>query len=416
MIRKLFRKIWKYKWIYLLIFCISFVSDDSYWAATSGNQILSMCRYAFAALLPVVLVVFFHVTLSKKTADLVIVISFLLFVVSLLSGSGLGGPIMLVFTIVAAAMVATKIQVNILAERFCDVIILLILYSFAIQMMLLTGVIQGRLGENVGNSTLTIYGGCIYFNSYFGLIQRNSCFFREPGVFMVYICVAYLLDIWTNNKGLNLRRQLVFFIGILSTMSTAGIIIWGVLFMTNVLCRKVISTRSILAIAAIGVLVFFIFQNEVIYGNFFAKLDRGTESASVLGRLSSVSIPLKMTFDSPIWGCGTEKFREFYMRCGEELFHETIDPQSMATNSILNASAVFGLWYGIFLIFGLYNFSKRMARRSLIGVLFTFVSLLMIFSNESMQYSLILYVLIFYGLSNVSSKCVVSTQVNTSLN
>lgn len=416
MIRKLFSEIWKYKWIYLLIFCISFVSDDSYWVATSGNQILSMCRYVFAALLPVVLVVFFHVTLSKKTADLVIVISFLLFVVSLLSGSGLGGPIMLVFTIVAAAMVATKIQVNILAERFCDVIILLILYSFAIQMMLLTGVIQGRLGENVGNSTLTIYGGCIYFNSYFGLIQRNSCFFREPGVFMVYICVAYLLDIWTNNKGLNLRRQLIFFIGILSTMSTAGIIIWGVLFMTNVLCRKVISTRSILAIATIGVLVSFVFQNEVIYGNFFAKLDRGTESASVLGRLSSVSIPLKMTFDSPIWGCGTEKFREFYMRCSEELFHETIDPQSMATNSILNASAVFGLWYGIFLIFGLYNFSKRMARRSLIGVLLTFVSLLMIFSNESMQYSLILYILIFYGLSKVSSKCVISTPVNTSLN
>ena len=104
------------------------------------------------------------------------------------------------------------------------------------------------------------------------------------------------------------------------------------------------------------------------------------------------------------------------MRCSEELFHETIDPQSMATNSILNASAVFGLWYGIFLIFGLCNFSKRMARRNLIGVLLTFVSLLMIFSNESMQYSLILYMLVFYGLSNESSKCVISTPVNTSLN
>ena len=58
MVKRLLKKIEEYKWYYLLIFLLAFLSDDSYWAATSGNSTLSMLRYAFVVAVPVVFMVF----------------------------------------------------------------------------------------------------------------------------------------------------------------------------------------------------------------------------------------------------------------------------------------------------------------------------------------------------------------------
>ncbi len=276
-------------------------------------------------------------------------------------------------------------------------------------MLIMFGFVQVFSIENVIGSNMSTYGGCMFFDTYFGLIMRNACFFREPGVFMVYICVAYMMDIWKHKSGLTLKRQLLYFIGIFSTMSTAGIAIWALLFFINILRSKKLNSHNIMVISVILLVVYFVFSNEVLYGNVFGKLERGTDSGSVLGRLSSLSIPFHMTLDSPIWGCGTDNFQKEYIRCGYELFHTEIDPQGLATNSILNASAVFGLWYGLFLLYGFGRFVKRLTGRSVIEYVLSFLSILMTFSNESMQYSLIFYVLIFYGLEFHSYKRIISS-------
>lgn len=392
------KKIYLYKWEYLVIFLIAFLSDDSYWVGTSGNVVLSLCRYVFIAAFPVVYVGFLRVKFDYRIASLILIVSLLLLDVSLFNGGFSGGSIMLLCSFVAAAVIVKKIPLMRFSKRFCELVIAMILISVAIQIMIALGVVQVRTGVNVAGEDMNVFGGFVYVGSYFGLLNRNACFFREPGVFMVYICVAYLLDIWTNKNGPSLRRQFLYFLGILSTMSTAGILIWGVLFVICALRQRKMSAQHIITIVAIGAVAFLVFQNEIVYKNFFSKLEKGTDSLSVLGRVSSITIPLKMTLDSPFFGCGTENFREAYMRCGQELYHTTIDPQALATNSILNASAVFGLWFGVFLIYGLLKFSKLLAGRNVIGYGLSFFAILLLFSNETMQYSLILYVLLFYGL------------------
>lgn len=403
-IKRSIKNIAKNKWIYLLIFCIALLSDDSYWAATSGNSMMSAARYAFVVFIPVFYLGILHIKADKKLLRFAIILSTLLFAVSFLSRSGLGGPIMLFFSLLSAAMIVSKIPLTEFSNRFCELIIVLILYSFALQMMRLFGFIEVSSIENVVGSKVSTYGGCIFVGSYFGLILRNACIFREPGVFMVYICIAYMLDIWMHKSGLSLIRQLIYFIGIFSTMSTAGIVIWAVLFFTNVVKSKKVSPHNLMVICVILLVAYFIFSNEILFNNVFGKLERGTDSGSVLGRVSSLYIPFQMTLDSPIWGCGTENFQAEYIKCGYNLYHREIDPQGLATNSILNASAVFGLWYGLFLLYGFWSLSKGLAGRRIIGCVLTFLSVLMTFSNESMQYSLIFYVLIFYGMASYSYK------------
>lgn len=407
-VKEILRKLRAYKWHYLLIFLLAFLSDDSYWAATSGNSTLSMLRYAFVVAVPVVFMVFLKVNVGKDISSLMILIIVGIFVAALLSGSGMGGPVMLFFSLLSAALIVTKIGINDFSARFCEVIVIAIIYSFILQLLIMMGVVQVGVTENVIGTQVSTLGGCIYHNSYFGLIMRNGFIFREPGVFMVYITIAYMLDIWMNKDGLPLRRQLIYFLGEFSTMSTAGIIIWAVLFMMNGLRKGSFKVKNIVPMLVVGVVAYFIFSNDIIFGNVFSKLERGTDSASVLGRLSSVAIPLRMTLNSPLWGCGTESFRDVYIQYGKELFHTDIDPQGLATNAILNASAIFGLWFGVFILIGFWKLSKKLSAGNVQGCLLTLLSIIMTFSNESMQYSLIFYLLIFYGYRRVKHPVIVN--------
>ena len=196
MVKRLLKKIEEYKWCYLLIFLLAFLSDDSYWAATSGNGTLSALRYAFVVVVPIVFMIFLKVNVGKDIGSLTILIIVGIFAASIFSGSGIGGPIMLFFSLLSAALIVTKIDIKDFSARYCEVIVVLILYSFVLQMLIMTGVIQVGSTENVAGTSLSTLGGCVYHNSYLGLIMRNGCFFREPGVFMVYITMAYMLDIW----------------------------------------------------------------------------------------------------------------------------------------------------------------------------------------------------------------------------
>lgn len=394
---KVYRRIWEYKWSYLLVFLLAFLSDDSYWAATSGNTALSIARYCFVVIIPIIFMVFMKVNVGKDISGLLVLIIGGIIIASFLSGSGIGGPIMLFFSLLSAALIVTKIDLADFSESFCDVVVAMIVYSFALQMSIMLGLAEPSMRENVAGVSQSILGGCVFHNSYFGLIMRNGCFFREPGVFMVYICMAYMLDIWMNKCGLTLKRQLVYFLGVFSTMSTAGIAIWAVLFMINVLRKGSFKISNIMPLLIVAVVAYFIFSNEIIFGNVFGKLERGTDSGSVLGRLSSITIPFKMTIESPLWGCGTEHFRDVYIKYGHQIYHTDIDPQGLATNAILNASAVFGLWFGIFIVLGFWKLSKRLTSYNKLGCVLTFASIMLSFSNESMQYSLIFYLLIFYG-------------------
>lgn len=401
------------KWVYILIIMLAFFSDDSFWAATSGNEFLGVMRYVLVVFIPVFFIFILGVNVSKNLKTILTAIIFGIIFASVCSGSGFGGPVMVVFSLLSAALIVSKIDIHFFTTAFCEVVVVMIIYSFSLQMLIFTGILQTTLAENVAGSSVSVLGGCVFYESYFGLILRNGCFFREPGVFMVYICIAYLFDIWMNWKGLSLRRQLVYFLGVFSTLSTAGIIIWALLFSMNIISKGTIKIKNIIPMLMVIIVAYLVFSNEIIFGNVFAKLDRGTDSSSVLGRLSSVTIPLNISLKSPLWGCGTERFRDLYIMYGKMLYHTNVDPQGLGTNSILNAAAVFGLWYGLFIIIGFWRLSRRLAFRSSIGCILSFFSIIMFFSNESMFYSLIFYILVFYGYLNKNDNVKICKQIST---
>ena len=121
------------------------------------------------------------------------------------------------------------------------------------------------------------------------------------------------------------------------------------------------------------------------------------ESGSVAGRITSLTIPSAIIFHNPLFGVGAESFNVEYIHYGQQLYHMYINPQGLATNTILNAGAVYGLWFAMFLIIRFYNLSKTVAHNRRYQTMYVFLLFLMMFSNESMFYSIIVYVLVFYG-------------------
>lgn len=191
-----------------------------------------------------------------------------------------------------------------------------------------------------------------------------------------------------------------------TTLSTAGLIILFLSYLLYLYNQK--SNIKAFAIPAIfiGVCVYLLVGSEELIGGIFGKFERGMDSGSVAGRITSLTIPATIMYHNPIFGVGAEQFRPEYIKYGQQMYHMLIDPQGLATNTMLNAGAVFGVWFAIFIIYNYYRFSKLVVPRKRIQALYIFLLFMMMFSNESMFYSLIVYILIFYAINRPENKII----------
>lgn len=388
-------------WMYMLFFCMILVSDDSYWFTTSDSTFAVMVKYAFVAFLPVIL---FLKGCRFKKNDLAL----LMFMVSMmslstmLSGSSLGGVLMLTLTVASSMLIASKYSLFTFAKIFSDIVTVVILYSATIWILMMASVITPMDIENVAGVQIRTYAYCLFFSGYTNFIPRSSAFFREPGMFMVFIMISFIFEAFVLKKKFSIWKLLLYTLGIFSTLSTAAFIIFILAYFLYLSQNKSFSWKSyIFPIVLMTATVFIIASTAEIMLMVFGKLEKGTDSGSVLGRISSIIIPFNMMLEYPILGTGTTPFRQVYIDVGQTIFHTTVDPQGLATNTIFNAGAIFGVWLFILSLIGFYKLCKKMSRHKF-AILYIWVLLLMIFSNEAMVYSIIFYILIFYGLSKSS--------------
>lgn len=384
---------------YLLILLAVVISDDTFWFQTAGISLLVALKYGFIVLLSVLLAKY----VKKKDFQIVFFVSFFLLLSCIISSHAIsGGPLMLVLSIVSAFGIARYITINSFYKYYCNIILLLIIYSGLFWILLMVNTITPSSYSNVEGVTVMTYGGCIYYYDSFGILLRNSGLCREPGVFTVLICVAFILDAFTSQK-LNYKRLIIYVIGVFSTLSTAGVIILAVTYFLYIL-KHAKSFKTIIVPLLLSIFVVYtISKTEELAGDLFGKIERGVDgSESVLGRQSSVTIPLKIIASHPLFGCGIDNFKPEYIYYGKILYNREVDPDGLSTNTILNAMAIYGLWYGIFLLWGLYRFVKRFGNTRII-TLFIYLSVLLCLSNESMLYSMIIYIIVAMGIANRNS-------------
>lgn len=390
----------KHNWnLYIIILMVMVVSDDCYWFSTAKDESFVMIKFAFYVLFPLYL----YETRGHPKINIVpIVLMTCLLCISVLLGgaSVIGGPVVLFLLFVSSAIIAKAIELTDFANCFVEVVNALMAYSVLVWIGVMTGVLSINEIENVAGVSVKVSWLCIFFSDTFGVILRNSAIFREPGVFMVFINLAFILDAIFLKHRLSIKKLLLYVGCMITTLSTAGLIILLLAYLLYIYVqRKSIKSLS-LPILFMGLCIALLIGSEELVGDIFSKFGRGMESGSVVGRITSLTIPAMIIFHNPLFGVGPELFRTEYIHYGEQLYHMYIDPQGLATNTILNAGAVYGLWFSLCLVVDFYDFSKGIAHNKRIQTLYVFLLLLMMFSNESMFYSMIVYILIFYGIDN----------------
>ena len=397
MIRDLYLSIKFNKNFCLLVFLMILISDDSFWFGTYGSNVFLALKYIFVALLPVFLYKNGFAKGAKRFVPQILLMFFMFCATAFVSGSSIiGGPLMLICTIVAAILFAHTVSLKKFAQCFSDVVLLIILYSVAVWALAMVGVLSINIIENVAGHAVKTCGFCVFFGDTFGIILRNAAFFREPGCFMVFIAIAFLFEIATKEK-INISRIAIYLLGMISTVSTAGIIIIAIEYMFYLYKHKSSIKTIFLPLILVICCVYFLMLSEEMLGNLFAKLQSGTESNSTLGRISSVTIPYQIIFHNPLLGVGAEGFKPEYIKYGQMIYNQYINPEGLSTNTIFNAGAVYGLWFFVFLIVNLYGLSKTLAVKKFFSTWLVLGVLLLVFSNESMFYSMSFYLLVFYG-------------------
>lgn len=393
-------------WLFLLLLSTIVISDDCYWFANAGINSLITFKYVYIAILPIISFVSLKGTKVGDSINRYVIPCTLLFILSaLVSGSSIvGGPMMLTCTFLAAIIITSAFEVDDFSVIYIDVVSLIITYSLVIWLGVTLGIFQASYTENTGGSSVYTFAYCAFYSDHFGFLKRNSAIFREPGVYMVYIVISFLMEAFLLKRKIPIYKLLLYIGGMLSTLSTAGFLILAIAYFVYIYKQRSSFLGCLLPLCLICVVGYLFSSSEELIGDVFGKFERGEDSASVLGRISSILVPLSVILKYPILGTGAEAFRDVYMNVSKSIFGFPIDPQGMATNTILNAGTVYGIWFAIFLIAGLLRFSQLASGNIKLEKYIVFILLCLTFSNESMFYSIILYFIIFYGYKHKSLK------------
>ena len=252
--------------------------------------------------------------------------------------------------------------------------------------------------------------GIIYYNAVFSIISssnftlRNFGIFWEPGAFAIFLNIALYFELFENK--FNPKRVLLFFITILTTVSTLGIFCIFILFFAFITVNKnFISNKIKFAVsfaAVLCLLVMLVFGDEYILQVFgkLGVLEGSSVNDSTNVRINAIIYPGTAFLQNPVLGVGYDDY----------LFIQERFCENMATCSFLNLLCLFGLVGGLLPIIGCVRFFI-VNNQSFLTKCFLLGFVLLLFSTENFILCITLYILIFYGFTKKGSKSFVEKLV-----
>lgn len=385
--------------LFFIILSLIIISYDSYWFGTSGISLYESIRNIFVIALPVILFIYNRqIVTTKKDIAILLFFLFIFACGMMFNGNGFGAPAFILSAFLTGLALVHRYPFKKLALCFSDIISIISLYSLLIELGCLIGVFNLNYLSNIADAPMLSAYGCLFFPELDDSLLRNSAIFREPGVFMIFLNISLLFELFVLNNKYRIHNIIIFSIAMITTFSTGGLICMVLIFVIYNIKSK-FGVAHILIITTLIVLFVLLFIGDEYIQMVFGKFDTIDSYGSGFARMSSLVIPIHIFWDYPFFGCGFEQFPEEYVRFGHQLFHREVDPQGMSTNTFMNLFAIWGIFFGAFILYGIYKFSKLISGRK--GTTFTvliFISILLMFSNESMPYWPFLYIFILYGI------------------
>lgn len=224
--------------------------------------------------------------------------------------------------------------------------------------------------------------------------NRNYGIFREPGVFAILLCfILFLLLIKKQHEKQDYVQIVVISLAILTTFSTAGIVVMLGLFGLFVIYKK--QWKIALIAGVLLVLLAFCLGGDKLFYKVFGKLINPNND-SFISRFGSfpANIVLWVSgFLSILFGRGFKYVEDNFSSIAHLLGYSTVHN----TNTFLKVLSVYGFLYFVILLNGLYYCVKKITNNKWISVLLLVVLFLGL-SNEDLIYNVVLYYLIMIGI------------------
>lgn len=393
------------KFIYLIVSIIFFVSNDSLSMRLFGENSYFIVQVIYFLLVVKLLFVAVN-TETKRNMYFLIAMFYIIFLTMFLCQDFILGYGIQMISFLTGFMIVRRVPFGKFTSAFNKVLFYVALLSLILfTLFLVYPHLMSYLPKQLNANDLDYIN--IFFYIHYLDMFRNTGVFREPGLYMIYLNMGLIFELFLTKKP-NVKYIIVFVFAILTTLSTAGYIVLALIIIPYVFKSK--SVKAIFAVTALStVVIAFMINNYELFEQTLTKFSsEGGASSKEVSRVSSIIIPLYMFADSPFLGVGLTEFVDLYTSTSKEIFHQIEFTTAHSTNTILNAMVTYGLIYASIIMFGIYKFAKLISNYWYV-VLFIFVILLMLLSNEDIRYSLLFSAMLFYGLcmkkgSNIMSK------------
>lgn len=394
---------------YLLVIMILYISSDTLLFGSNMNPFFVNIHMFFIFILG--LRSSFNIVVSKKkfyryySLVFFIIVSFLL--TALVNMSLTGGFILQLLIFLISLNIVQKNDYDEFVYVFEKTIYFFAFVSLLFYILFVLNIEFPiyYIMENTAGNVYKHFAISAFPTSHYSIIPRNASIFREPGVFMIYILFALLISVF--NKNISNKHYILYYITLLTTFSTAGIIL-GMIIMGLQLLYCNIKYKYLYLMLLIFPIVFFIdFSASDYYDKIFGKFNENDVGyGSWVARLSSFTVPFHIFASNIITGVGFDNFTIMYQQESLRQLGVVFNASGMSTNYIMNMFAKFGFFIGLFVLYSLYSLSRQIAVncKSKLYEIFIFAVICASFSNEDICSSLIFNVFIFYGFKK--TKCV----------
>jgi len=259
-----------------LLFIIIFISDDTLTFGTNANKLFIYFKYLIYFLLMLWLLNRFGIrTIVPMSTIYLFAIIIAIFSTALVNFDFRGGYGYQIMTVTLAFLIAHFINHKQFLEIFSKYLFVLCIISILV--FIVANSFSGLLEYfPVHENTAGVQFANLYISGVFidvGAI-RNTGIFREPGVFMIYLLVCILFELYYSTKP-NMKHIALYSIAIITTFSTAAILILFFVIAGYILTQKgkgIVKYKAITMVFAFILISIFIFYPNVSF-KIFSKLD-----------------------------------------------------------------------------------------------------------------------------------------------
>lgn len=388
----------------VFIFLLIFVSDDTVLFGTNIDENYIIFKY-FIYIIMFVYILSKRNFLEKSTETnrkyyVIIIFIMFSFCSTLITNSEIrNGNILQAIVISLSAIISIRLDLKTFLDKYSNVIFYI--SSFSLVVFVISILFRPALEflpsiQNYEDVEFLNAGLAVVFKD--PGIVRNLAFFREPGVFGIYLLVALIIELFYNDRP-DPKKVFIIIVSLLTTLSTASFLIAFVILLGYFFRQSPGKAMSILATTAVLIYAFYDPLLTV-----FSKFDEGSaQYSSALARTSSFFVPFYIFASSPIFGSGLTGFYDEYFLVSQQLYGFYLDPSQYSTNTILNMFAIYGIIMGLFWLVGLFKFSACISRKPIITFI-TYLSFILIFSSQELRFSLFFTCLVMFGLLSATER------------